>query len=134
MSTSFRPDIGAAIQGGTPSPTEGMAGWVAPSTPNQGLEDPREAAIWTRLRLRHFTNSGCGVDQNVTTGATTVAITFKRAEPNTNYGISILVGWATTYYVAPADKAKTGFTVHFGTAPAGSAGKLSWATFRSEDS
>lgn len=127
-------DVGSAIQSGAPSPTEGIEAWVAPSTPNQGLEDPAEASRWQRLRLRHFTASGCGVDVAVGAGVTSKAIVFERAEPNTDYGISLQVGWSTTVYVPAVDKHTTGFTVRFGTAAPGGGEFLSWSTFRSEDS
>lgn len=128
-------DVGSNIQSQQPTGAgqQAVRPWVAPIPPNTGLEDPREAAMWQRLRLRHFTPSGCGVDASVTTGATSVAITFKRAESNTSYGVNVIPSWSTTVYVAAADKATTGFTAHFGTAPSGSPGAISWATFRSED-
>ena len=125
-------DIGSRIGSGNPAPQgEDIRPFVTPSTPNQGLENDREAAIWNRLRLRHFTPSGCGVDVNVTTGSTSVAITFQRSESNTSYGVNLTPSWATTVHVT--SKATTGFTANFGTAPSGSAGKLDWQTLRSED-
>ncbi len=127
------PDIGSAIGSGQPGKPQGdIRPFVTPMTPNAGLEDPREAAIWTRLRLRHFTPSGTGVNAAVTSGSTNVAITFKRREPNTTYGLSIIPSWSTTVYVPTADKAITGFTARFGTA-AGANDVIQWATFRSED-
>jgi hypothetical protein len=127
-------DIGAGIKDGLPSPTEGIQGWVSPMTPNAGLEDPAEASRWQRLRLRHFTASGCGVDLPVGAGVTSLAVVFERAEPDTNYGISLQVGWSTTVYVPAADKSTTGFTARFGTAAPGGGEFLSFSTFRSEDS
>lgn len=127
-------DIGAGI--GTPQGASGPQGvqpWAAPLPPAQPLSEPQEAAKWSRLRLRHFTASGTGVGASVTTGATSVAVTFARQEPDTSYGLVVLPSWDTTVYVPEADKAKTGFTARFGTAPAGSAGVIQWATFRSED-
>lgn len=106
--------------------------WVEPSLPSGPLTDPQEAAKWSRFRYRHFTPSGCGVDVVVASGAASMAIVFARAESNADYGVSITLGWSSTYYVAIADKSTTGFTVHFGTAP-GADSVLSWSTFRSED-
>lgn len=135
MTTPVMPtDVGAAI--GTTAPWQRPSVDtgnvpVTPSTPNSGLQNDREAAIWNRLRLRHFTPSGCGVGVSVTTGSTSVAITFKRAESDASYGLSLIPSWATTVYAT--SKATTGFTANFGTAPSGSAGALDWSTFRSED-
>lgn len=131
-----RADVGSRIGSGAPSqPSAGdTQEFVAASTPNQGLENDREAAIWSRLRLRHFTAAGNGVGLAVTTGATSVAITFRRQEPNVNYGVTVTPSWNTTVFVAAADKAVTGFTARFGTAPSGSPGTISFTTYRSEDS
>lgn len=130
----MRRDVGSGIKSGTPPREEGVAGFVTPMTPNAGLEDPAEAARWQRLRYRHFTASGCGVNAAVGAGVTSKAIVFEREEPDTNYGISLQVGWSTTVYVPAADKSTTGFTARFGTAAPGGGEFLSWATFRSEDS
>jgi hypothetical protein len=111
-----------------------MEAWSAPSTPNQGLESPREAALWNRLRLRHLTASGNGVDLAIAAGQTSLAIVFERIEPNTDYGVTVTPGWSTTAYVPLADKSTTGFTARFGTAAPGGGSVVSFTTFRSEDS
>lgn len=116
------------------APQAGTAPWVTPSTPAQPLEDPREAAKWRRLRLRFFTAAGNGVDLAVGAGATSLAVTFAREEPDTNYGVTLAPGWDTTAYVPQADKSTTGFTARFGTAAPGGGSVCSFTTFRSEDS
>lgn len=123
-------DIGSGIgqPGGDPQ------SWTAPALPAGALTDPQEAAKWARLRLRHFTAAGNGVDTAVAGGVALKAVTFKRAEPNANYGVAVIPSWSTTVYVALADKSSTGFTVHFGTNSPGGGGTISWNTFRSEDS
>ncbi len=107
--------------------------WTAPARPAAPLEDPQEAAKWMRFRLRHFTPSGCGVDATVAGNASNTAITFKRAESNTKYGVHVIPSWNTTVYLASGDKLTTGFTVHYGSNAPGGGGTISWATFRSED-
>lgn len=128
-------DVGSHIGTGRPSQYQqggDVRAFVTPATPNSGLENDREAAIWNRLRLRWFTAAGNGVGQAVTTGSTSVAITFARQESDIDYGVVVTPSWATTVYVT--NKATTGFTANFGTAPSGSAGALDWAVNRSEDS
>lgn len=119
--------------GSNPRPGADVQPWVAPSPANASLQDPREAAIWSRLRLRHFTPSGCGVDVAVSAAATSLVVVFERAEPDTSYGLSVLPSWSTTAYVVAADKATTGFTVTFGTGAPGGGGVIQWTSFRSED-
>jgi hypothetical protein len=66
----------------------------------------------------------------VTLAATTKAITFPRSEPDTSYGVVATPSWGTTVWVT--NRAKTGFTLNFGTgAPANAL--VDWLTFRSED-
>lgn len=128
-------DVGSGIKTGSDaSGPNGVQPWAAPSTPNQGLEDPIEAARWQRLRLRFFTAAGNGVSLAIGAAATELAVVFEREEPNTDYGIMILPGWSTTAYVPDADKATTGFTARFGTASPGGGSTVSFITFRSEDS
>lgn len=122
-----------ALEIGSPVPQDSRA-WVAPAHPAQPLEDPQEAAKWSRLRLRWFTSAGNGVDTVVTGSASSTAVTFARVEPNTKYGVIVVPSWSTTVYVATSDKLTTGFTAHFGTNSPGGGGTISWATFRSEDS
>lgn len=122
-------DVGAT----TGQPTADIQAWTAPAPPAQSLESPQEAAKWSRLRLRFFTSAGNGVDLVVGAGATSLAIVFARAEPNTDYGVALTPGWSTTAYVPLADKSKTGFTARFGTAAPGGGSVCSFATFRSED-
>lgn len=117
---------------GTPARKADSQELVQPSLPSQPLSDPREAAKWSRLRLRHFTPSGTGVNIAVAPAATSLAITFARAESDTNYGVIVTPGWGTTIYVT--DKATTGFTANFGTGAPGGGGTIDWATHRSEDS
>ncbi len=107
---------------------------MPPTLPAQSLTEPQEAAKWARLRLRHFTAAGNGVDLAVAGGATSKAVAFERVEPDTNYGVTVTPSWSTTVYVALADKSKTGFTVHFGSASPGGGGTISYTSFRSEDS
>jgi hypothetical protein len=52
-----------------------------------------------------------------------------KAEPDAAYQVLITPSWATTYYVAAADKLTTGFTARFGTAaPAGAS--FDWMLLR----
>lgn len=115
-------------------PTDDLQATVTPSLPAQPLSDPREAAKWSRLRLRHFTAAGNGVDLPVGAGATSLAVVFAREEPDTNYGVTLCPGWSTTAYVPQADKSTTGFTARFGSAAPGGGSVVSFTTFRSEDS
>ncbi len=117
----------------SPSPSDARAA-MPPTLPASPLTDPQEAAKWSRLRLRHFTAAGNGVDLPVGAGAMSLAVVFARVEPNTNYGVTVTPSWDSTAYVALADKSTTGFTVHFGNAAPGGGGTLSWTTARSEDS
>lgn len=128
-------DVGSGIQtGADASGPDGVQPWAAPSVPNQGLQAPREAALWTRLRLRHLTAAGNGVDLAIGAGATSLAVVFEREEPNTDYGVTVTPGWSTTAYVPAVDKSTTGFTARFGTAAPGGGSIASFTTFRSEDS
>lgn len=114
-----------------PNQDDARQSLVAPSLPAQPLQDPREAAKWSRLRFRHFTVSGTGVNIAVGAAATSLAVTFAREEPDTNYGVLITPTWDTTLYVT--NKATTGFTANFGTGAPGGGGFIDWATHRSED-
>lgn len=82
-----------------------------------------------RLQHRHLTNAGNVVAATVNSGATTLAVTFPRAEPDTAYGVTATPAWATTVWVT--GKATTGCTVNFGTAP-GADSTVDLTTFRSE--
>ncbi len=125
------PDIRPFI---TPSPQANPRGIVGDALPAGALSDPQEAAKWARLRLRWFTSAGNGVDEAVAGGAPSLAVTFARTEPNSDYGVIITPSWNTTVYVALSDKSTTGFTCHFGSAAPGGGGTICWATNRSEDS
>lgn len=116
----------------TKSGTADREAAVLPSLPAQPLSDPREAAKWARLRLRHFTVSGTGVNIPVSAAATSLAVAFAREEPDTDYGVLITPSWGTTHYVT--NKSTTGFTANFGTGAPGGGGILDWSTHRSEDS
>lgn len=78
--------------------------------------DVREDAIWQRLKRRLFTNGGSGVGVTVPLAATSRTVAFDRLEPDARYAVTVLPSWNTTTYIAAADKATTGFTVHFGSA------------------
>lgn len=110
-----------------------MQSQVTPALPAQPLSDPREAAKWSRLRLRHFTPSGTGVNIPVAAGSVSLAVVFARQESNTDYGVLVLPGWDTTVSIPDDEKSTSGFTVYFGSAP-GTASALQWSTHRSEDS
>lgn len=125
--------VGAGLTRTSPKPGQ-LQEWVSPSPPTQPLQDPREAAKWSRLRLRHFTSAGNGVDLPVGAGVTSLDVVFARVEPDTNYGVTLMPGWSTTAYVPLVDKSTTGFTARFGTAAPGGGSVCSFTTFRSEDS
>ncbi len=114
------------------TPDSEVQSWTAPAQPAQPLTDPAEAAKWARLRLRFFTAAGNGVNLAVGAGAGTLAITFKRAEPNATYGVTITPAWGTTVWVT--NRATTGFTANFGTVAPGGGSTMSFTTYRSEDS
>ncbi len=113
------------------SQTPDIQAWTAPALPAGALTDPQEAAKWSRLRLRHFTAAGNGVNLAVGAGAGTLAIIFKRAEPNATYGVTITPAWGTTAWVT--NRTTTGFTANFGTVAPGGGSTMSFTTFRSED-
>ena len=116
----------------TPPSTGDPRALTASMPPAASLTEPQEAAKWARLRLRHFTAAGNGVDLAVGAGATTLAITFKRVEPNATYGVTITPAWGTTAWVT--NRTTTGFTANFGTAAPGGGSTMSFTTYRSEDS
>ncbi|MGN6205988.1 hypothetical protein [Humibacter sp.] len=80
------------------------------------------------LCRRHLTPAGNYPAQSVTLGATSLSVTFARAEQDTAFGVSVTPSWLTT--VAVPTKTTTGCTVTFGTAaPAGAtADVLTWRT------
>lgn len=125
--------IGSGIIRPTTDSPEKIQDNVSPSLPSQPLENPREAAKWSRLRLRYFTPSGTGVDVPVGGAVSSLAVTFARQESNTEYGVHVTPSWDTTVWVDVTDKLTTGFTVNFGSASPGGGGVIQWATFRSED-
>jgi hypothetical protein len=70
-----------------------------------------------RVLLRRFlTQGGVGVSVPVTAAAVTIAIAFAdgKNEPDTIYSVLVTPSWLTTFRVTA--KAKTGFTIDFGTA------------------
>lgn len=71
------------------------------------------------LIRRHLTPAGNYPKQSVPLAATTLTITFPRAEQDTAYGVSALPNWLTT--VAVTSRSTTGLTVTFGTAAPASA-------------
>jgi len=92
-------------------------------------EDARQATNWRRVQRRHLTPAGNVVALGLATGATTVLVTFPRAEVDTAYGVLVTPSWNTTVWVT--GKTTTGCTVNAGTAaPAG--GTVDLLTFRSE--
>lgn len=89
----------------------------------------REDTYWLRLRRRFLTSAGNGIAQAVATGASSVAVTFPRAEVDASYGVVATPSWGTTVWVTA--KSTTGCTINFGTAaPAG--GTVDFITFRTE--
>lgn len=82
-----------------------------------------------RLLRRWLPPAGNQVAVAVTAAAGNVAVTWARAEGDTNYGVLATPNWGTTVYVTA--KTTAGCTVNFGTAaPVGATVDL--ATFRSE--
>lgn len=94
------------------------------------MADTRTEAQLGIVFQRYLTQGGTGVDTSVAGGATTKAITFVRQEPDTSFGVVATPGWNTTVWVTA--KAKTGFTLNFGTVPVGTK-TIDWVAFRSED-
>jgi hypothetical protein len=82
-----------------------------------------------RLIVRWLTPAGNQVATSVTAAATTVAVTFPRAEADTSYGVVATPNWGTTVWVT--NKATTGCTINFGTAAPANA-SVDLITFRSE--
>ena len=81
------------------------------------------------LVRRHLTPAGNYPKQPVTLAATSVSITFPRAEQDTAYGVSATPSWLTT--VAVTSKSTTGCTITFGTAAPANA-TVDVSTFRTE--
>lgn len=81
------------------------------------------------LIRRHLTPAGNYPKQSVTLAATTLTITFPRAEQDTAYGLVVTPSWLST--VAVTSKSTTGCTITFGTAAPASA-TVDVMTFRSE--
>jgi hypothetical protein len=94
------------------------------------FRDAQTQAEYSTLRRRYLTKAGSGVSAPVAGGATSLSVTFLRQEPNVVYGVSCTPSWDTTVWVT--GKSVSGFTIQFGTAPAG-AETVDWMTFRSED-
>ena len=61
-----------------------------------------------------FSNNVRGINQAITTGATTLAVTFGTAYPDAAYAVNCTANYNTTCFVT--GKATTGFTLNFGTA------------------
>ena len=122
-------DVGS---GNTGQSSNTGPGWSAPSPGAQPLTDPRESSIWTRLRYRHFTPSGCGVNIPVPAHSASLFVAFARVEQDGNYGVSLDLTWATSWHIDIGDKLTTGFTVQFQNNPS-TTGALCWSTYRSED-
>lgn len=66
-----------------------------------------------------FSNNVRGIDQAITTGATTLAVTFGTAYPDAAYAVTCTANYNTTCFVT--GKTTTGFTLNFGTAAPASA-------------
>lgn len=81
------------------------------------MTDAKAARRFDTLTRRCLTPAGNFPATAVTLAATTLAVTFPRAEQDTAYGVSVTTSWLTT--VAVTTKTTTGLTVTFGTgAPA----------------
>lgn len=91
--------------------------------------DAREDTEWRRLRRRALTSAGNIVARAVTAAATSVPVTFPRAEVDASYGVVVTPSWNTTVWVT--NKTTAGCTINFGTAAPPSAG-VDLLTFRSE--
>ncbi len=89
----------------------------------------QETTWLRRLVQRWLPQAGNFVAQAVSNGATSVAVTFPRAEPDTAYGVNATPNWGTTVWVS--SKTKTGCTINFGTA-AGASATVDISIFRSE--
>lgn len=72
-----------------------------------------------------FDNDLIGASGTATVAAagTSIAVTFTKTRPNTNYSIAIVPSWGTTFWYT--NKTTTGFTINVGTAPAG-ASPVEW--------
>jgi len=91
--------------------------------------DPITERRFRTLTRRHLTPAGNYPAKAVTLAATTLTVTFPRAEQDTAYGVSCCPNWLTT--VAVTSKSTTGLTVTFGTgAPANATCDI--ATYRTE--
>lgn len=84
---------------------------------------------WRTIQVRHLTSLGNLVDQPVTVGAVTLALTFTRSEGKPSYGVVVTPNWLTTVRVTT--KTINSFTVDFGTAAPANA-TIDLCTFRSE--
>lgn len=82
-----------------------------------------------RLLRRVLTPAGVRVALPVTAAATTVAVTWPRAEGDATYGVLATPSWLTTVRVT--SKTTTGCVIDFGTAAPGSA-TVDVFTFRNE--
>jgi hypothetical protein len=82
-----------------------------------------------RLLRRVLTPAGVKVAASVTAAATSVSITWPRAEGDTAYGVVATPNWLTT--VAVTAQTTTGCTVTFGTAAPANA-RLALFTFRED--
>ncbi len=80
------------------------------------------------LRARFLTSAGNAVSRAVAGGATSVTVTFARAEPDTSYGVLATPNWDTT--VRTGAKAVGSVVIEFGTAAPGGGGLVDVLTFR----
>ena len=103
---------------------------LTPSWSNMEYTAAERDAL-TRLRARHLTAAGTMVAVEVEESATSLVISFARAEPDTRYGVLVTPGWQTDVWVT--DKAAAGCTIHFGTPAPPNGGLVDILTFRTED-
>lgn len=68
-----------------------------------------------------------GINVTVAGSATSLVVTFAKAEVDNSYGVQVLLAWNTTSWIT--SKSTTGFTINFGTAPSG-ASTLDWSISR----
>jgi hypothetical protein len=82
-----------------------------------------------RLQAKLLTPGGAVVAAAVPAAATTLAVTFARAE-SASYGVLAVPSWGTT--VSVGSKATTGFTFTFGTAAPGGGGTIDYLVFHAD--
>jgi hypothetical protein len=71
----------------------------------------------TRRELCYPETQNIGVNQSVGSGNTSVVQNLFEAEPDTNYIVTVIPKWNTTYWIS--SKGTSSFTINFGTGPTG---------------